>query len=278
MTACTRPFNALGWAALSLPVGSLPRQNGKGVLDAKTIEFIALQFAPAVEGAKPTIWLDNGRLTSGAGSAEALVLYSFEDGKDAGAWKVIAEGREGGGAGAARPMHEPPRGRATPQKARRVRGVGGAAPGSGGAATPADVRKRQRAAGAPGRAREGVAPLRRAAERTGWMPALAAAGLGDGRAAGRLGGGAVARADPALYPAGLYGEGEKIERLGLSPLACLWRLAGGRSRAQMRPARLRRARRPAGAQIAEQPGPLVFLRSPRRRVQQELELLRRPKP
>src|SRR5205085_11769779 len=87
-------------------------------------------------------------------------------------------------------------------------------------------------------------------------------------------GGAVARGCPALYPVGLYGQGKTIERLGLSPLARLWRLAGGRGRAQVRPARLRRARRPAGAEIAEQPGPLVFLPGPCRRIQSQLELFR----
>ncbi|HYE05299.1 MAG TPA: glycoside hydrolase domain-containing protein [Planctomycetota bacterium] len=79
---------APGSRKLSLPIAALPRQNGKGVLDASTIEFIALAFKPAEEGgAAPTIWLDNGRLTSGASSAQALVLYSF-DGKDAGTWLV----------------------------------------------------------------------------------------------------------------------------------------------------------------------------------------------
>ena len=67
------------------------------------------------------------------------------------------------------------------------------------------------------------------------------------------GGGEVAHTRRLLYSGRLYGQGKTIERLGLSPLARLWRVARGRGRAHVRPARLRRARRPARAEITEQP-------------------------
>ncbi len=58
-----------------------------------------------------------------------------------------------------------------------------------------------------------------------------------------------------------------------------WRAYGAardaRAGAPLRPPRLRGARRPARAEIAEQPGALVFLRAPRRRIQSQLELFRR---
>jgi DNA-binding SARP family transcriptional activator/tetratricopeptide (TPR) repeat protein len=58
-------------------------------------------------------------------------------------------------------------------------------------------------AGQPQRARDAVAPLRVAAQRTGWVPALAAAALEDGRAAALLGDGATART--LLHQAGELG-------------------------------------------------------------------------
>ena len=62
---------------------------------------------------------------------------------------------------------------------------------------------------------------------------------------------------------------------GFPALARLRRGARRRTGAPLRPPRLRGARRPAGAEIAEQPRALVFLRAPRRRVQSQLELFRR---
>ena len=50
------------------------------------------------------------------------------------------------------------------------------------------------ARGEPGRAREVLRPLLAAATRTGWLPALAAGALEDGRAAARLGAADEARA------------------------------------------------------------------------------------
>ena len=49
------------------------------------------------------------------------------------------------------------------------------------------------AAGEPERARAAVAPLLAAAERTGWIPTLVAAGIEDGRATARLGDAEAAR-------------------------------------------------------------------------------------
>ncbi len=73
------------------------------------------------------------------------------------------------------------------------------------------------------------------------------------------------------------GQADAIRRLGISPLAPLRRQGPrGGARPPVRPRRLQRARRPAGAQGAEQPRALDVLRGPRRRVQQELELFRRP--
>src|SRR5690242_378273 len=71
----------------------------------------------------------------------------------------------------------------------------------------------------------------------------------------------------------LDGEAEEIGRLGIPALAVLWRQGSScRAAAPVRSRRLQRNRRPARAQGAAQQGPLVFLRSARRRVQQELEL------
>ena len=88
--------------------------------------------------------------------------------------------------------------------------------------------------------------------------------------------GEVARRAANRYPGRTYGQGETIERLGISALARLRHRARGGAGAPVRPPRLRGAGRPARAQIAEQPRALVFLRAPRRRVQSQLELFRRP--
>ena len=61
------------------------------------------------------------------------------------------------------------------------------------------------------------------------------------------------------------------------PALALLRRQGprGRASAPVRPRRVQRNRRQAGAQSAAQPRALVFLRGARRRIQQELELFRR---
>src|SRR5687767_5778008 len=74
----------------------------------------------------------------------------------------------------------------------------------------------------------------------------------------------------------VHGETDAFERLGISALARLWKRSRRRAGAQMRPRRLRRARRPARAQGAQPPRPLVFLRAARRRIQPEMELFRGP--
>ena len=73
------------------------------------------------------------------------------------------------------------------------------------------------------------------------------------------------------------GEADAIRRLGISPLAALRRQGPrGGPRPAVRPRGLQQSRRPAGAQGAQQPRALDVLRGACRRVQQELELFRRP--
>src|SRR6476620_1664532 len=71
---------------------------------------------------------------------------------------------------------------------------------------------------------------------------------------------------------------EEIGRLGIPALAALWKGPRRCEAAPVRPRRLQPDRRPARAQGAAHQRPLVFLRSARRRVQQELELFRGSKP
>src|SRR5690606_19008891 len=59
---------------------------------------------------------------------------------------------------------------------------------------------------------------------------------------------------------------QEIRRLGFSPLAPLWLVARDAEGAPVRSAWLHQPRQLPGAQIAEQPRTLVFLRSPRRRI------------
>ncbi|MCZ7647531.1 MAG: hypothetical protein M5U26_20120 [Planctomycetota bacterium] len=72
-----------GKRSLAFSLGLLNRQNGKGALDLKNLEMVALHFASDDPKAVATIYLDNARLVKGTGSFETKLLFSFE-GADAG--------------------------------------------------------------------------------------------------------------------------------------------------------------------------------------------------
>lgn len=65
-----------------------------------------------------------------------------------------------------------------------------------------------------------------------------------------------------------------FERLGVSALARLWLGPRDDDGAHLRPPRLRRAGQLPRAEVAQQPGSLVFLRDARGRIQSRLELFR----
>ncbi|GMV79371.1 MAG: hypothetical protein AMXMBFR7_05550 [Planctomycetota bacterium] len=67
-----------GKRKLAFSLGLLNRQNGKGALDLKNLEMIAIQFASDDPKSPATIYLDHARLVKGTGSFETKVLYSFE--------------------------------------------------------------------------------------------------------------------------------------------------------------------------------------------------------
>ncbi|MBA3846416.1 MAG: hypothetical protein H0X45_07210, partial [Planctomycetes bacterium] len=78
-----------GKRRVAFPLTGMKRQNGKGMLDPATIDFVAMTFAAAGDGTgeAPVIHLDNGRLTSGTGTSAARSLYTFE-GVDVGTHRV----------------------------------------------------------------------------------------------------------------------------------------------------------------------------------------------
>lgn len=72
-----------GKRRLAFSLGALTRQNGKGTLDLKSLDFFALSFDSEDAKNPATLYLDNARLVKGTGSFEVKLLFSFE-GHDAG--------------------------------------------------------------------------------------------------------------------------------------------------------------------------------------------------